>query len=216
MTATFIRVEGICPVTAAHVACDLALQSRTLADKAWRTAAAWSSRPLALGGLLDDDDATRLAWVALRGVSEDRVAVLAESVVERLETRIDPLLRELVARRRALGDHIVLITDLPVVFAKPLLADLDADELWSNRLEVRAGRLTGALESPLVASRLAATALRAWSETTDRPLQHCTAYAARGTDLTLLSSVGNPCAVRPDRHLSSAARRFGWPVEGTA
>ncbi|MEZ4321477.1 MAG: haloacid dehalogenase-like hydrolase [Myxococcota bacterium] len=213
MTVSLIRVEGLCSLTAAHVAGTLALQGRTLVDKSWRSAAAWSSLPLALSGVLDDDDATRLAWVSLRGLSEDRIALLADGVAEAHADRVRAALAERIAARRRLGDHVVLITDLPGCFAEPLLDGLGADERWTNALEVRSGRATGALEQPLVSSRLAGNALRTWCEARGTRPEHCTAFAARSSDVALLASVGHPCAVRPDRALASHARRLGWPVE---
>jgi phosphoserine phosphatase len=210
MTVTFLRVEGVSPLTPARLAGQLALQSRSLADKAWRTAAVWSSVPF--GGLIDDDDATRWAWVALRGWSEDRLQLLADEVVAPFADRVRTPLAPLIRQRRRQGDRVVLVTDLPARFADPLLGSLGADAVWSNRLSVQAGRLTGALVAPLVSSRLGGQALRDWAAAEGCALECCTAYASRASDAPLLSAVGHPCAVDPDRALARMADRFGWPV----
>src|SRR3546814_10206768 len=44
-------------------------------------------------------------------------------------------------------------------------------------------------------------------------LDHSWAYSDSATDIPMLSAVGHPVAVNPDRELARAARDRGWQVE---
>jgi len=215
--ATFIRTDGLVPglstITASGA---LAIRTRTLADKLWRVGAVVAGASLGPVGVLSADDALRLAWLPLRGISEDRLAIVGEDLARSWVDRVrSSPVSDLVARRRALGDRIVLATDLPLRLAQPLFAELLADELFANRLESRGGQLTGRLEDPLCSARLGGVELRRWADGAGVDLGRSVAYGARQDDLCLLASVGEPCAVDPDRTLRAHARRHGWALEVT-
>ena len=57
-----------------------------------------------------------------------------------------------------------------------------------------------------------ATAMRQVAEARGYDLDDCFAYSDSITDLPMLSVVGHPMAVNPDRELRAAARAMDWPV----
>ena len=64
---------------------------------------------------------------------------------------------------------------------------------------------------PVVAS-LSGTELREYAEEHGLDLNQCCGYGASAEDGLLLSAVGLPCAVAPDRTLRRMAREHSWPV----
>ena len=50
------------------------------------------------------------------------------------------------------------------------------------------------------------------AERLDLDLEHCWAYSDSASDIPMLSAVGNPVAVNPDRELEHYARNAGWEV----
>lgn len=209
--AAFFRVEGpLVTRSSALAAAWLAANSQELGLKLGRLAAVG----LSLGARASSDatTATRMAWMGLRGMSADRLAILGEEYFETwLKDGIRPIGETLMARARRERQQIVLVSDHLDDIARPLADHLGVDLLIANRMELRDGRATGRLEDPVV-GRLGGGFLKQFAATHGLDLSRSTAYGAHDADVALLSSVALPCAVHPDRALRAAARDLDWPV----
>jgi putative phosphoserine phosphatase/1-acylglycerol-3-phosphate O-acyltransferase len=209
--AAFFRVEGpLVQRSAAVAAAWLAANSQQMSQRIARLGAVALAAPLSLGR--DATTATRMAWMGLRGMSADRLEVLGEEYFEtHLRDHIRPVGRDLLARARREKLEIVLVSDHLDCIVRPLAASLNVSMVVANRMELRNHKATGRLEDPVV-GRLGGTWLRNFAQQHDIDLQRSCAYGAHDTDVPLLSSVGLPCAVHPDRGLRAAARDLDWPV----
>ncbi len=195
----------------AHLAAAwLAANAQHISQRALRLGAVALSTPVALG-MGDAGTGHRIAWAALRGMSEDRVAVLGEDYAEQyLVEHLRPSGVQLLEEARRDGSAVVLVSTHVHEVAQLLAAHLRADHLVSNRLEYRNGRATGRLASSV--HRFGGGPLRAFAEQHDLDLSRSRAYGATVDDQVLLSSVPLPCAVFPDGGLRRAAVDLDWPV----
>src|SRR5689334_1055771 len=119
-TAAFFRVEGtLVGRGAVSLAAYCAANQARLGDRFMRLGQLAMTAPLyAVLGQSDRVLANRLAYLALRGMSEDRIAVLAEEYFEQiLKERVLKGGLELIKSARAAGHRVVLISDAlePVV-----------------------------------------------------------------------------------------------------
>lgn len=215
-TAAFFRVEGTL------------LRRGTLAAAAYFAANAQGlrERALRLGqvavaaagfGLLGQNDralANRISWAAVRGMSEDRLHVLAEEFVDVhvrpnvLESGLD-----VVRSARKDGHRIVLLSESIDLVVGPL-ADVirNVDEGVCNRLEIRDGETTGRLLDPVVGGHDGGRWIREYAAERGIDLARSVAYGTHGPDLLLLAAVGRPCAVNPDYTLRRAAVESRWAI----
>ena len=208
--AAFFRVEGtlITRPTGLSVAW-LAANVQELGGRVARLSALGLALPV-WGA--DTGLGRRLAWSTLRGVSEDRMHILGEELYESwLRDAIQPVGRDLLARAKGENDRLVLVSDNLDVVMKHLAEELGADDLICNRMELRNGRATGRLLEPVVGS-LSGTELREYAEKHGLDLATCCGYGTASEDAVLLSAVGLPCAVAPDRTLRRLATTHRWPV----
>jgi phosphoserine phosphatase len=217
-TAAFYRVEGaVVGRPAIAAAAYLVAGSQHPRDKIVRLAGVAAALPFAaLGSIGDRSVATRLAYAGLRGMSEDRLAVLGEEYGERyLVPAIRDVARSLVEASRARGHRVVLVSEQLDVVVAPVARALrvPAADVVANRAELDAGGLcTGRLRDPLVGGGSGATWARAFARERGVDLEASFAYGASGDDAVLLGLIGRPCAVMPDRALRRLARDNGWPV----
>ncbi len=184
----------------------------------------FKSRVSRLGGLIaatglsivsplgEAQTATRLAWSNLRGMSEDRLNVLAEELYDRqLLKQLRSSGVDLLEGAKRDGCVIVLVTEMLDLAVAPLAKRLGADHLIANRMEVQGGRATGRLLDPIVA-QLSGQWAQAFAKEHDLDLANSMAYGASGGDALLMSAVGNPCAVHPDWRLRRIAKDQSWPI----
>lgn len=210
--AAFFRLEGaLVPRGSQLAAAWLAANAQGLSERALRLSAVALSAPFALG-VGDSAIGARLAWSALRGTSRDRLTVLGQ---EYAETWLIPSLRpsglDLVERARRDGLVVVLLSDHVREIAAPVAEHLRADNLLCNHLEMRDASATGRLEDPVL-SRFGGPLLRQWAAREGVDLASSRAYGASADDAVLLSAIGWPCALSPDRGLRRMARDLSWPV----
>lgn len=214
-TAAFFRVEGTLVDRGALAASAyFASNGQGFAERAFRIGALALGAPL-YGFLAQNDRtlATRAAYVALRHMSEDRIAELAaEYFTDILSDRIYERGRELIKTARKQGHRIVLISEGITEVIAPLAKEVAADDYICNRLEFLDREVTGKLLEPVIGGHDAARWVREYAKSNDIDLPRSIAYAAHGADLLLLSAVGKPCAVNPDFALRGAARDADWPV----
>lgn len=214
MAAAFFRVEGALVGRPAWAAAAwLAANAQEIGERVARLGNVALSLPLRAGPLSDGTLATRVEWMGLRGMSDDRLAILGEDYAR--DTLV-PALREPglglleAARRRGLRP-VLLGTGIDDVL-RPLADHLGVDALLCNRLERRDGRATGRLADPVLGGARFVDAVRRFADEQDVDLARSAAYGSAGADDLLLSAVAHPCAVRPDRRLRQVARDLGWPV----
>ena len=79
-------------------------------------------------------------------------------------------------------------------------------------MEIRDEKCTGRLEDPVIGGNVIGSWARSWAAEHGIDLGVCAAYGANADDGILLSSIGLPCAVHPDRQLRRMARDLEWPV----
>lgn len=213
--AAFFRVEGtLIDPPAIAAAGWLAANAHGFGQRLARLGNLSLATPLALAGeLAAGKTASRLTWMGLRGMSEDRVALLSEEYYEEhLHGAVSKLGKELLERARREGRRIVFITDHIDTMMRPFADELAADDLICNRLEFRNGRATGRLEDPVVGGGISGQLARAFAADHEIDLEASWAYGARGSDALLLSAIGYPCAVNPDWQLRRLARDHHWPI----
>jgi phosphoserine phosphatase len=214
-SAAFFRVEGtLLPRPSLHAAAWLVSSSQTFGERIARLGNVALATPLSLAGELNaGSTATRMTWMGVRGMTEDRLAVLGEEYFEKY-VRDDLLEVGLYLLKKAKSEkqRVVLISDNVDLVMKPLADALGADDLVCNRLEMRKLKATGRLEDPVIGGNVAGQWARAFAEEHRIDLGASFAYGASGADSLLLSAIGRPCAVNPDRQLRRIARDHEWPV----
>jgi HAD superfamily hydrolase (TIGR01490 family) len=167
---------------------------------------------MAVAELVDRRTFNELLYASYEGMSEDRLLLLAEEAFDSVvRPSIYPAARSLVQKSKARGLEVVLISGALEPIARRLADHLGADEVIANRLEIKDGICTGKLQKPVVAGPEKARLIRAHARTGGYDLDQCFAFSDSYSDLPMLSVVGHPAAVNPDRRLALLAKAYSWP-----
>ncbi len=159
------------------------------------------------------DELRSRALSIMRGHSVAEVTAIAEDVYDevlclRLYEGTQRLLREHVAA----GHDVWLVTATPVEIGELLARRLGCTGALGTIAEHRDGLYTGRLVGDLLHGRAKAEAVRVLAEREGIDLAQSSAYGDSTNDVPILSEVGQPCAINPDRRLRRHAARCGWPM----
>jgi HAD superfamily hydrolase (TIGR01490 family) len=147
------------------------------------------------------------------GMSEDRLVTLADDVFERvLKPNLYPGAKDLVKTSLDKGHDVVLISGALDVVVQHMARYLGATGYIANKLEIHDRFATGKLLRPVVAGPNKALLIRDHARTEGHNLDHCFAYSDSYSDVPMLSIVGYPVAVNPDRRLRQLAKAYHWPT----
>ena len=193
------------------------------------------SRPFYAGGLINRRSVLKSAYAQFvflaGGADHDQIERMREYlsalctgwdvqqvkdiVAETLHDLIDPLVYDeaatLIEEHHAAGRDVVVVSASGAEVVEPIGEMIGADRVVATRMVVEDGRYTGEIEFYAYAEAKA-TAVRALAESEGYDLARCYAYSDSSTDVPMLSAVGHPYAVNPDRALRKEALARGWPV----
>lgn len=214
-SAAFFRIEGTLTERSTLAAAGyFAAGAQGLGERLARLGNVALAAPFSFAGeLTAGASKTRMTWMGVRGMSEDRLIMLADEYYEHYLS--DSLLKvgvDLVKQAKTEGRRVVFISDNIDLVMAPLATQLGADDLICNRLELRKHKATGRLEDPVIGGNVAGQWAREFAKEQGVDLTTSWAYGARGSDGLLLSAIGRPCVVNPDWQLRRMAADHSWPV----
>ncbi|WP_122424154.1 HAD family hydrolase [Pseudomonas viridiflava] len=197
------------------------------------SASLWSREMMRLGWV-EDEDFLSLDQELMNAYSQGKLAMedymafsltpmvgrtvenVAEAVAHLIKAVIDPLVyreaRQTIARHKAAGDRLLVISATGVHIVSPVAAHLGIDEVLAIDLEVQDGQFTGLTEGILTYREGKVLRLSEWLRVQDEMLEGAFFYSDSRNDLPLLKLVDNPITVNPDPTLRAYAQEHGWPV----
>ncbi len=131
------------------------------------------------------------------------VGVVDEIVAERI--RLMPGARELVAAMRRAGAHTCLVSGGFTIFTDRVAAMIGFDENRANRLVVRDGRLTGAVEEPILGREAKRACLVELRERLGLQRDETLAIGDGANDLAMIGEAGLGVAFRAKPAVAEAA-----------
>lgn len=161
----------------------------------------------------DMRDVTEQALALVAGRRQDELVDLSRTILE--EYMIDRFWPETVALAQGhmdAGQRVWLVSAAPVELAGLLAEHLGLTGALGTVSETVDGVYTGHLEGQPLHGQAKADAVEALAAREGLDLSLCSAYSDSANDIPLLSLVGTPVAVNPDRKLRVHARRNGWTV----
>jgi HAD superfamily hydrolase (TIGR01490 family) len=178
--------------------------------------AAWGQAYFRLVGVEDPEHVARARESALSFIAGHRVeeleAVSEEIFDELMASRIWPGTRALAQLHLDRGQRVWLVTAAPVEIATIIARRMGLTGALGTVAEHVDGIYTGRLVGEMLHGPAKAVAVQALAEREGLDLARCSAYSDSANDLPMLSLVGDPCAINPDRTLRDHARREGWRV----
>lgn len=193
------------------------------------------SKPFFDGGLINRRSVLRSAYAqfvfAISGADQDQMAkmrtyltdlisgwdveTVRQSVAETLHTIIDPLVYseaiELIEKHRLAGRDVIIVSASGSEVVEPIGAMLGATHVIATRLVEQDGVYTGEIAFYAYGENKA-TAMQDIADEMGYDLEKSYAYSDSETDAPMLSAVGHPFAVNPDKTLRRIAEEEGWPV----
>mgnify|MGYP003333821633 FL=1 len=134
---------------------------------------------------------------------------------ESVHSAIDPMIydeaAELIEKHIRDGRDVILVSTSGREIVEPIGKMLGASDVIATEMEVVDGKYTGKVSYYAYAEKKA-EAVRAIAEKNGYDLQKSFAYSDSSTDIPLLSIVGFPCVVNPDRGLRAHAENNNWPI----
>jgi HAD superfamily hydrolase (TIGR01490 family) len=168
---------------------------------------------MALGELQDRRIFNEILFSHYRGISEDRMLVLAKEVFEEvIKPAIFPGAIDLIRQCKDAGLRVVLITGSLDVTTTYLADYLGADDWIANRLEMKDRIATGKLRQPIVAGPEKANLMVHDAQVNGHNLKACHAYSDSFSDVPMLSVVGHAFCINPDKKLKRLAQAHRWPI----
>lgn len=119
---------------------------------------------------------------------------------------------QLIHTHEDAGHTVILATALTRFQVEPAAAALGIEHVLYTRMATTDGVLTGYPDGKTLWRNGKADAVREFATAHGLDITRGYGYAESIADLPLLSMVGHPVAVRPDRKLGTAATEQNWPV----
>ncbi len=168
---------------------------------------------LVVAELVDRRMFNELLFASYEGMSEDRLVLLADEVFEKV---IRPSLYrsglDLIEKSREAGHEIVLVSGALEPILALLAEHIGGATIIGNRLEIKDGICTGKLLKPVIAGPEKARVVREHARAKGHDLDECFAFSDSYSDIPMLSVVGHPAAVNPDKRLALLAKAYDWPT----
>lgn len=153
---------------------------------------------------------------ALSFITGHRVAEIAaageEIYEESIRRRIWQGTRALAQRHLDAGQPVWLVTAAPLEVATIIAERMGLTAALGTVPESIDGVYTGRLQGDLLHGEAKAAAVHRLTTSHGFDLGHCFAYSDSANDLPLLSLVGHPSAVNPDRRLTRHAQQMDWQI----
>lgn len=149
----------------------------------------------------------------IRGYPVDDLQIIIDEVVQGIA--VDNVWSgtvELARAHMAAGEPVWLVTAAPVEVATTLAARLGLTGALGTVAEAVDGVYTGRLIGEILRGPAKAAAVADLARARGLDLAQCSAYSDSSHDVPLLSMVGHPHAINPDRALRQLARSCGWSV----
>ncbi|WP_339530508.1 HAD family hydrolase [Pseudomonas mucidolens] len=147
------------------------------------------------------------------GRTPEEIEHLVEPWVEDI---IEPLIysdaTRTIARHRAEGDRILVISASGTHLVKPIAARIGIDEVLAIELDVAHAVYSGQTVGVLTYREGKITRLMEWLAQEDQSLEGAYFYSDSRNDLPLLLKVDHPQVVNPDPVLREHAQKAGWPI----
>jgi HAD superfamily hydrolase (TIGR01490 family) len=147
---------------------------------------------------------------SLVAIPGNDLAVIKQSYLAEIATKIRPWMRERVDWHLAQGHELVLITAANEFLAEGISDLLRFTNMICTRVEKSDGRYTGKITGTPAFKIGKVTLLTEWLAQRQESLSGSWGYSDSFNDLPLLSIVENPVAVRPDARLRAHALLHGW------
>lgn len=119
---------------------------------------------------------------------------------------------ELLKEHVDAGHTVYLISATPWLIAEEIARQVGAMGGIGTKTKVSEGRLVGEVDGKIMHGEEKALAVLEIAEENDLDLSASWAYSDSANDIPMLSTVGNPVAVNPDRALRAHAKAHGWPI----
>ncbi len=178
--------------------------------------AAWQQAYFRIAGTEDPEHIESARSSALAFIAGHRVEELErlgeEIFDETMADRIWPGTKALAQLHLERGQRVWLVTAAPVEIARIIAARLGLTGALGTVAEHVDGVYTGRLTGEMLHGAAKAEAVAAIAQREGLDLERCAAYSDSVNDLPMLSLVGDPCAVNPDRKLRKHARERGWRI----
>ncbi|WP_300681488.1 HAD-IB family hydrolase [Nocardioides sp.] len=158
-------------------------------------------------------EARNSALSFIAGHTVDELHQVGQEIFEeRMADRIWPGTKALAQMHREQGQRVWLVTAAPQEIADVIASRLGLTGAMGTRVESIDGVYTGRLDGGMLHGPEKAVAVAALAEREGLDLAACSAYSDSFNDLPMLSMVGDPCAINPDRRLRAHARAEGWRI----
>lgn len=152
-----------------------------------------------------------LSFIAGRSVAE--LSAVGEEIFEEwMANKIWPGTQAIAQLHIDQGQRVWLVTAAPVEVASIIARRLGLTGALGTVAEHVNGYYTGRLVGDLLHGETKAAAVRSLAVREGLELKRCSAYSDSVNDIPMLSLVGFPCAVNPDRHLRKHARERNWRI----
>jgi HAD superfamily hydrolase (TIGR01490 family) len=119
---------------------------------------------------------------------------------------------QLLAKHRANGDYLLIITATNAFVTRPIAELLGVDAILATEPEFINGAYTGKVQGTPCFKEGKVTRLKEWLAETGFSLEGSYFYSDSQNDLPLLNMVDHPVAVDADPVLRAHAEQAGWPV----
>lgn len=121
---------------------------------------------------------------------------------------------ELLKQHKAAGQPVILVSTMFPVVLEAIAGQIGADAAVGTAHAIQNGTLTGAIagQSCVGPRKKAFAEAYLAQHHEDITLQQCAAYADSLSDVPLLASSPQPCAVYPDAGLRRVAIEHGWRI----
>ena len=153
---------------------------------------------------------------SLRPLAENDITLLQRLHHQFMTEVIHPLMSkaafELIAKHRAAGDTLIVITATNSFVTTPIVKAFGIDNLLATEPEMNSHGYTGKVAGVPCFREGKVTRLKSWLAEHNLNLQDSWFYSDSHNDLPLLREVAHPVAVDPDEQLKAVALREKWPV----
>ncbi|MGO4256509.1 HAD family hydrolase [Marmoricola sp. RAF53] len=178
--------------------------------------AAWKQAYFRIVGVEDPEhvaEARSAALAFIAGHTTEELERLGEEIFdEAMAHRIWPGTRALAQLHLDQGQRVWLVTAAPIEIASIIARRLGLTGAMGTVAEHINGVYTGRLVGEMLHGPAKGEAILALAEREGLDLSRCSAYSDSYNDLTMLSLVGDPCAINPDARLRHHAREHGWRI----